>query len=195
MTTATLLGVAVVMFGHRFVAPPAKRAHLQLLSALEAGVLVLVAITLGSCWQRLSIYIDAYGTTYLRLAVLLFQAAVLGLLALGLLRSFARRWTGHGAALVLLPIVLAVVAGSMNVDLLVARTNLRRLVDAPETATSTGLDAAYLETLSVDALDALDEPHVPADLAEHLRTAWLVRAHRRSADDWRGLRGLGSASR
>lgn len=192
VTTATLLAVAVVMFGHRFVAQPSVRAHARLFAALEVALLLLTAVTLASCWQRLSIYMDAYGTTYLRLAVMLVQAAVLGLLVLGVLRSLARRWWGHDAALVTLAVVLAVVAGSMNADLVVARANLQRLVDAPETATSTGLDERYLETLGVDALPALDDPHVPAELAEHLRTTWLAREYRMSENDWRGIRGLGS---
>jgi hypothetical protein len=193
VTAATLFGVTVVMFGHRVVAAPKTRGQRQLLAALEITLLALTAVTLGSCWQRMSIYMDAYGTTHLRLFTMVWQVFALGLLVLTLVRSVVRNWRYHTAALVLWPVVVAIGAASLNADLLVARVNLQRLVDAPETATSTGLDGEYLETLSLDALPALDDPHVPPELAERLHAHWLAHASRQSPDDPRGWRGLANA--
>jgi hypothetical protein len=122
-----------------------------------------------------------------------WQVFALGLLLITLVRAVARRWRTHAAWLVAWPLVVALGASALNADLVVARTNLHRLVDAPETATSTGLDADYLAGLSLDALPALDAPHVPRELAERLHTAWLWRAAHSSSTDWRGARGLGNA--
>jgi two-component system, OmpR family, sensor histidine kinase BaeS len=192
VTAATLLSVAVVMFGHRVVATPRNSGQRRLLAALEIVLLALTAVTLGSCWQRMSIYLDAYGATHLRLFTIVWQVFALGLLLITLVRTVARQWRSHGAWLVAWPLVVAVGASALNADLVVARTNLDRLVDAPATATSTGLDEHYLAGLSLDALPALDEPHVPRDLAERLRTAWLWRAQSAKTTDWRSARGLGN---
>jgi hypothetical protein len=193
VTAATVLAVAVVMFGHRVAAPPDSARATTLSSALEVGLLVLTAITLASCWQRTTIYMEAYGYTHQRLGVVLIQLAVLGLLVLTLARAVLRSWRGYAAAVVALPVVLAIAATTFDADLYVARANLRRLVDAPPTATSSGLDVAYLERLSIDALPALEEPHVPAELADRLAAVWLERAAQHAYGDWRGRRGLGPA--
>jgi len=192
VTMATLLSVAVVMFGHRVVAAPAHAGQRRLLAALEVFLLALTAVTLASCWQRMSIYLDAYGATHLRLVTIVGQLFSLGLLLITLVRAVARQWRTHAAWLVAWPLVVALGASALDADLVVARTNLRRLVDAPETATSTGLDEFYLSCLSLDALPALDDPHVPADLAERLHTAWLLRAEQAGTSDWREARGLGT---
>jgi hypothetical protein len=193
VTAATVLSVLVVMFGHSAVAAPATAPQRRLLAGLEVLLLVLTAVTLGSCWQRMSIYLDAYGLTHLRLFTLVWQVFALGLLVITLVRAMARTWRLHGACLVTWPVLVALGAGTVNADLVIARANLERLVDAPETATSTGLDEFYLERLSVDAEPALDDPHVPSDLAERLRGQWLLRAEHERSDDWRSARGLGSA--
>jgi hypothetical protein len=192
VTAATVLSVIVVMFGHSAVAAPATRQQRRLLAGLEVLLLVLTAVTLGSCWQRMSIYLDAYGLTHLRLFTLVWQVFALGLLAITLVRAMARTWRLHGACLVAWPAIVALGASTVNADLVIARANLVRLVDAPATATSTGLDEFYLERLSIDAEPALAEPHVPADLADRLRGYWLLRAHNERTDDWRSARGLGN---
>jgi hypothetical protein len=194
VTAATLLSIAVVMFGHRVVAAPAHAGQRRLLAALEVFLLALTAITLGSCWQRMSIYLDAYGATHLRLFTVVWQVFALGLLLVTFVRALARSWRSHGAWLVAWPLVVALGAASLNADLVVARTNLHRLVDAPETATSTGLDLDYLESLSLDALPALCASYVPPEVAEHLHTEWLARAEQTSTTDWRAARGLGTVA-
>lgn len=193
VTAATVLSVLVVMFGHSAVAASATARQRRLLAALEVLLLVLTAVTLGSCWQRMSIYLDAYGLTHLRLFTLVWQVFALGLLLITLVRATSRNWRLHGACLVTWPLVVAVGASTLNADLVIARANLQRIVDAPETATSTGLDEFYLERLSIDAEPALDADHVPRDLAERLRGQWLLRADHEHSDDWREARGLGSA--
>lgn len=193
VTAATVLSVLVVMFGHSAVAAPATARQRRLLAGLEVLLLVLTAVTLGSCWQRMSIYLDAYGLTHLRLFTLVWQVFALGLLIITLVRTTARSWRLHATCLVAWPLLVALGASTLNADLVIARANLVRLVDAPETATSTGLDEFYLERLSIDAEPALDDAHVPADLAERLRGRWLLRAHHERSNDWREARGLGSA--
>jgi hypothetical protein len=190
VTMATLLSVAVVIVGQRIVAVANNRAHSHVLAALEVVLLVLTAITLGSCWQRMSIYLDAYGTTHQRIAVVLFQVAVLGLLLLTVARAVHRTWRGWAAAVVGWGVTVLVGASTLDADLIVARLTLQRLVDAPQTATSTGLDADYLATLSSDALPALDDRHVPPELAEYLRTRWLLAADMQAEAGWRSRRGL-----
>jgi hypothetical protein len=192
VTAATLLSVLVVMFGHRVVAAPTTATPRRLLAALELLLLALTALTLVSCWQRMSIYLDAYGLTHLRLFTMVWQVFALGLLAITLVRALRRTWPTHGAWLVAWPVVVALAASSLNADRMIACANLRRLVDAPPTATSTGLDTFYLERLTLDALPALDAPYIPTDVAEKLETAWLWRAELDRAKGWRGARGLGT---
>ncbi len=192
VTVAALCSVGVVMFGHCVVVRAPDRRHQTMSAGLELLLLALTAITLASCWQRTTIYMDAYGYTHLRLGVVLVQIGVLGLLVSSAVRSVVRSWATQMSAVVALPIVMAIGAASINADLVVARANLRRLVDAPDTATSTGLDERYLLELSIDALPALDADHVPEDLAERVRMVWLERARVLAEGDWRSRRGLGA---
>lgn len=190
---ATSLTAGVIMFGHAVVAVPAERRHKWSLAALEIVLLSLTVLTLASCWHRNTIYMEAYGYTHARLGVMFIQLGLLGALGLTSVRALFRRWTGQAAYLVALPVVLALSAVTFNADLFVARGNLRRLIDAPQTATSTGLDVVYLSQLSADALPALEDEHVPEALALELRSVWRKRAAWLREGEWRGRRALGSA--
>jgi hypothetical protein len=191
VTAATVLAAAVVIFGQRVTVIPRRSRAARLLCALEVVLLALTAITLASCWQRTTIYMDAYGYTHQRIGVVLIQIVVLALLALTLVRAVLRGWRGFGIGLVALPVVTSLGAAAFDADLFVARANLHRLVETSEMATSSGLDERYLEQLSPDALPALADEHVPAELAERLEASWLERAVAQSCGDWRGWRGLG----
>jgi hypothetical protein len=185
---ATILSVCLVLAGHALLRPRGDAAldapvpGGRLLATLEGALLVLTGVTVASCWQRLRIYEDAYGASHLRLGVAFVELSVLGVLALTLVKVFARAWTGHAGALLALGAGIAVLATGFNTDAYVARTNLDRA------AAGRPLDVAYLASLSGDARAALDHPFVKRDpaLAARLEASFC-----RPARDLRSFRGLG----
>lgn len=185
---ATILSVCLVLAGHALLRPRGDFARGgavpggRLLATLEGALLVLTGVTVASCWQRLRIYEDAYGASHLRLGVAFVELSVLGVLALTLVKVFARAWTGHAGALLALGAGIAVLATSFNTDAYVARTNLDRA------AAGRPLDVAYLASLSGDARAVLDHPFVKRDPALAAR---LEESFRRPARDLRSFRGLG----
>jgi hypothetical protein len=189
---ATVLSVCLVLLGHALLRPVGAGSSGdavpggRLLAGLEGALLVLTGVTVASCWQRLRIYEDAYGASHLRLGVAFVELTVLGVLALTLVKVFARRWTGHAGAVIALGAVIAVLATGFNTDAYVARTNLDRA------AAGRPLDVGYLASLSGDARSALDHPFVKSDpaLAARLRESYCSPRGR----DLRSMRGLGQCA-
>jgi hypothetical protein len=187
---ATMLSVCLVLTGHALLRPRgaggAPVPGGKLLASLESALLVLTGVTLASCWQRLRIYEDAYGASHLRLGVAFVELSVLGVLAITLAKVLARRWAGHGGAVLAFAALVAVVASAFDADAYVARTNLDRA------AAGKPLDARYLASLSSDAAATLDHPYLRA----HPETAAEVTSSLCAPRDGglRAFRGLGRCS-
>lgn len=192
LTLATVLVVVVVVVGHQLVrsrdGAPLPRPARVATSLLEAALLSLTAITLASCAQRLRIYDEAYGYTYLRLGVALFQLGVLGVLALTFVKAIAPSWRGYASSIALGGVALAVFAGTLDADAFIARANVARA------AAGRPLDIGYLESLSADATPVLRDPYFAAtpDAARELSSAWYAQGASRRRGDWRSWRGLGA---
>jgi hypothetical protein len=113
---------------------------------------VLIALTFGmlaSAFQRMLLYEQAYGYTYLRLythSFMIWLALVLGLFLVALLRDRPRLFT-FGSFVSALAYVA--VLNLANPDALIVRENLARY------QASGKLDAVYLAGLSADATPAL----------------------------------------
>lgn len=185
LLVATVLSICLVLAGHALLRPKgtsgAPRGGI-VLGILECALLLLTAVTLASCWQRLAVYEDAYGATHLRLGVALIQVAVVIALALTALKSIARKWNGYVGAAFVFIVLLGIGASAFNADAYVARTNLDRAERGK------ALDAVYLATLSPDAADALD--HSLFEDHRWLRSALLEQFERYYAErDLRSFRG------
>jgi hypothetical protein len=212
VSIATLLAVAAVVVGHALLRNPALPRHARVpipggaaLATIETVLLALVGLALASCWHRLRIYEMAYGHTHLRLAVGFFQLGVAGLLAVTAAKAIARAWRGYASALVLVALGWAVVASSVNADLVVSRGNLERA------RAGRPLDVDYLLSLSPDARAILHDPIVKArtgtafaapgsgvldphagddvDPRAELRAAWEEQARDFHSHGWRSWRG------
>ncbi len=190
LSLATLLAVVVVVVGQRLVRVRDGRARIAL-AICETSLLALTAITLASCAQRLRIYDEAYGYTYLRLGVGLFQLGVLGLLALTIVKSLVPSWRGYGAAIALSTIGFAVFAGTLDADGWIARANVARA------NAGRPLDVEYLQALSADAAPVLGDPYFAAqpEIANLLARTWNERASAMRQRDWRSWRGLHADAR
>ena len=190
VSVATLLAVACVVLGHVLLRPRECVARIpggRALVGVELGLLALVGVTLASCAHRLSLYEEAYGYTYLRLAVWLLQLGVAGLLAMTAARCVARAWTGWGAALAWSGVAFTLLAGLLDADGWIARRNVDRVHQGAP------LDLEYLASLSEDARVVLPEVYgMDRDQAAYLGTIWADRAAEHRAGGWRARRGLGS---
>jgi hypothetical protein len=124
--------------------------------AIASVVVVLLAVILGSAFFRMHLYVSAYGQTELRFYVTTFMIWLAGALlwfAATVLRGRRERFA-TGAFL--MGIAAVAVLNIINPDAMIARTNLARAGEAH-------FDAAYLTTLSADALPVIESalPRLP----------------------------------
>lgn len=184
---ATILSVCLVLVGHVAMRPRGASAKGapggRMAMVLESTLLVLTGVTLASCWQRLQIYQDAYGATYLRLGVAVIELGIFAVLLCTLGKAIFREWNAYGGTVLGSLFGVALMASGLNADAYVARTNLDRAMSGK------ALDAEYLAGLSPDAAGVLDHPalhKIPA-LREKLEKTWVKSVRQ---GDWRSLRGL-----
>jgi two-component system, OmpR family, sensor histidine kinase BaeS len=157
LTVATMLMLAVVALTLRKAARDSESDRRWLRLMLGMLSLLTLGVVAAALW-RMHLYQQAYGFTSLRLFVDGFELW-LGLIVLMVLASLVRlstRWVGRGA--VLSAAALMVVLAGLNPDAWVARHNIERFE-------STGrLDAAYLATLSDDAVPTIAGSSLPEEL-------------------------------
>ncbi len=163
--------------------PSRRRAF----AALGTGLVALVFVMLLSAYYRLTLYEEAYGFSRLRtythvfiiwLALLLLAVVVLDLLQRQ--RTFA-----FAAILALIGFALSLTL--LNVDAFIANHNVQRAVEGKE------LDAAYLASLSSDAVPALADWFTNPALGQTTRegvgaSLACIKAEPPRADtDWRAF--------
>ena len=124
------------------------RRIFSLLGILLVG---LVAVILVSAFQRLLLYEAAYGFTRLRLYTHIFMLWLGVLLLATALLEWLDRLRYFALALFLVCLGFGLTLNIVNVDALIVRQNLARLLQQHE------LDAAYLASLSDDAVPVLFE--------------------------------------
>ncbi|GIG30353.1 hypothetical protein Cma02nite_29530 [Cellulomonas marina] len=159
VTALTLVVVAVA--AHR---APRASARDRLVSRAALGLLCVATLgVVAVAVQRMTLYVDAFGLTRLRLLVLVAEGALAVVLVLVLAAGVRWRgaWLPRAAVAVVAGAVLSL--GLLDADALVLRYDAR--ADAP-------LDPAYLQDLSDDAVVAADA------LPEPLRTCLLTAAAR-----------------
>jgi hypothetical protein len=124
------------------------KQQMRLFNGLSSGLTLLVLALLVSAWQRMGLYEATFGYTELRLYVFAFMAW----LAILLLWFLLTLWRApHRFALGLLVVALGYLTSLnlLNPDAFIVRQNLVRY------AATGDLDAAYLTTLSADAVPEL----------------------------------------
>jgi hypothetical protein len=185
LLVAASLSVGLVLFGHWLLRPASGERRGRVpggwaLVAVETTLLGATGGALASCWQRLHVYEEAYGATYLRLGVAFVCVAVAFVLALTVAKAVHRDLRSYASAVVTGLAVLGAAMALFNADHYVAQTNLDRA------ARGAGLDEEYLEGLSRDACGVLGHGEMNEARRASLSEAW--RSERPS--DVRGARGL-----
>ena len=125
-----------------------SKRQLRLFKGLSTLMIILVLVMLASAFQRMRLYEAAYGYTELRLYVTVFMVWLGALLAWFLLTLW--RWPDLFAmGFLVAGIGFLVTLNLLNPDAFIVRQNLARY------RSSGDLDAAYLVTLSADAVPEL----------------------------------------
>jgi hypothetical protein len=185
---ATAIAGGVVAFAWAALPRPTSRRHRALFLTLALILFALVLVVLVSASQRLTLYEDAYGFTWLRVLV---HATILGIGALLLCTIVAlvtRRaaWLPFAAVVVATGTVLGL--NIVNLDAFIATHNIARA------ARGAPLDASVLALLSADAVPAMiaERASLPPDArAELEQTLSCARAEL----DAEGLGGWVGANR
>jgi hypothetical protein len=186
LVVATFLSVITVVMGHALVG----RDELErvrggrVLKAIELALIGLTGVTVVSCWQRLSIYENAYGATFLRVFVAAILVGALALLGLAAVKSLRRHWKGFASALIALVTTFGVGCSLFDADGYIVSTNLERV-----STSAAALDVDYLRGMSSDACSATSSPAFMAlseDVQRDLKLGW---ARNDAKTDWRSFRG------
>ncbi|WP_236718578.1 DUF4153 domain-containing protein [Actinoplanes sp. TFC3] len=164
VTGLTLL----VLAGAARWAPRDTRTDRVLIRSVLGTLAVLTLVIVGSALHRMDLYADTYGLTRLRLLVPLCEAW-LGVVFLMILMAGIRLRTAWLPRAVVAAGVLALLGlAAANPDRLIAERNIVRAHDVGS------IDIAFLSTLSVDAVPALDKlPPADRNCALRLMAAQL----------------------
>jgi len=186
---ATVIAGSVVAFAWAALPRPATRRHHMLFLTLSILLIALVMVVLVSAFQRLTLYEDAYGFTWLRVLV---HAAILGIGALLLCTIVAivtRRaaWLPFAAVVIATGTVLGL--NVMNIDAFIATRNIARTVHGAP------LDAPLLSLLSADAVPAMvaERTSLPPDARSDLERALSCTRAELEADAAGGWAGANRA--
>jgi hypothetical protein len=143
------LGSLLLWIGLSKVTRRAQPAQHWVFAGLGAGLVVLVAIMLVSAFMRLQLYEEAYGFTRLRLYTHVFIIWLGGLLAALIGLELAGRTRYFALACLLAALGFGATLNILGVDSFIVSANVARTQRGQE------LDAAYLATLSPEAIPAL----------------------------------------
>ncbi|MFI6146682.1 DUF4173 domain-containing protein [Streptomyces sp. NPDC051109] len=145
---ATLLTLAVIALALRW-APRAGAGDRRFVRVVLGTLCALTLVVVASALRRMDLYVDAYGLTRLRVSVAAMELW-LGLVIVLIMAAgvFGARWLPRAVAAGAAAAVLAF--GLLSPDGLVAEKNVARFEQAGK------LDLAYFQSLSADAVPALD---------------------------------------
>ena len=154
-----------------------KSIQRKTFSGLGIGLMVLVAVILVSAFQRLSLYEQAYGFTRLRTYSYVFMVWLGLLLAAVVVLELFKKQRAFALASMFAAIGFVLTLNILNVDGLIVRKNVQRVLNGGEVIVSqevgnrdnAALDAYYLQSLSTDATPALIDAQQNPQLAEEYR--------------------------
>lgn len=150
----------------------------KLAFALAITILYLqVGVVMVSAFQRMGLYIQAYGLTQERLLPQIFMVVVAGILLALLVMEWSKRFNKLAMVLSLSLFAFTLVVAGFNVDRYIASENLDLAV------TNGNFDAGFaVEQLSTDAIpllfEAYDNKTLPADLRQTLGKVLACKAAR-----------------
>ncbi len=147
LVAVAVLTLALVLLLN-WITRRASKGHMRLFNGLSSGLVLLVLVLLLSAWRRMGLYETTFGYTELRLYVFVFMAWLAALLVWFLLTLWRapHRFT---LGLLVAAIGYLVTLNLLNPDAFIVRQNLARYTETGD------LDAAYLTTLSADAVPEL----------------------------------------
>lgn len=145
---ATLLTLAVIALALRW-APRAGAGDRRFVRVVLGVLCALTLVVVASALRRMDLYVDAYGLTRLRVSVATMELW-LGLVIVLIMAAgvFGARWLPRAVAGSAAATVLAF--GLLSPDGMVAEQNVSRY------ETDRKIDLAYFQSLSADAVPALD---------------------------------------
>jgi hypothetical protein len=132
-------------------------------SSLEIGIVVLVLVMLISAFQRLVLYESAYGFSRLRTYTHIFIIWLALLLVAVVILELIQRERAFVFTALVASIGFAVSLGLANVDGFIVRQNVNRALQGE------AFDAAYLASLSDDAIPALVTAYRTPSLRDDVR--------------------------
>ncbi|MFG2339675.1 DUF4153 domain-containing protein [Streptomyces yangpuensis] len=145
---ATLLTLAVIALALRW-APRSGAGDRRLVRAVLGILCALTLVVVAAALRRMDLYVDAYGLTRLRVSVAAMELW-LGLVIVLIMAAgvFGARWLPRAVAGSAAAAVLAF--GLLSPDGMVAERNVARFEKDEK------IDLAYFQSLSADAVPALD---------------------------------------
>jgi hypothetical protein len=145
LATVAGIALAVLVLCSQFIAPAAPRSR-RAFKVISAVFIVFVMVILASAFNRLDLYVDAFGLTRARVyaaAFMVWTGAIFLWLYVCIHFDRARRFA-WGCVLIGYAGTLALLAA--NPDAMVARINMQRAIEGKP------LDLEYMRTLSLDAI-------------------------------------------
>ncbi len=152
----------LIFLGLASLTKRANSLQRRIFSGLGVALVALVAVMLISAYQRLVLYETAYGFTRLRTYTHVFMAWLGLLLVLTVVLELIGRQRAFGLAALAVAGGFLLTLAVMNVDGFIVNQNVTRLGDhaiisaeGEALSDGRGLDLAYLDSLSDDAVPAL----------------------------------------
>ena len=141
-------------------------------SGMGLLLVALVGVILVSAFTRLSLYEEAYGFTRLRTLTHIFTVWTGLVLAVTAFLEIRRKLDRFAFLLILLLIGLGLTVNFFNVDRFIVRQNVSRALEMDQIEDPSEFDAAYLTTLSYDAIPQLvafyNDPEIPANIHDSI---------------------------
>ncbi|KKI93413.1 hypothetical protein WQ54_04025 [Bacillus sp. SA1-12] len=127
-----------------------KRVLPNIIKLLLSLLVFFTFVMLASAYNRLSLYEQAYGYTYLRLYAHAFMVLLCILLGLALIKIYIQRFKLL-KAMCIATIVAYVIVNYINIDRFIVSQNMKRYEETGK------LDLYYLDRLSYDAIPIMIE--------------------------------------
>ncbi len=148
LVVVAALVIPILLIAHWLLIPEKPR-HAILFRSLAGTLVGLLLIVMASALQRMRLYTAEFGLTESRLYTTAFMLWMLVVLILVVLTVLRDRRDLFASGALLGGFLAIVILNALNPDNLIVRTNVARLERGEE------FDAAYLASLSADAVPAL----------------------------------------
>ena len=179
LVTASAL-VLPVLLGADFLVRGGTTVEIQTFRRLAALLLILLAVIMASAFERMRLYVDAFGLSEIRLYATAFMLLLLGVFAWFTWTLLRGRRERFALGVLMQGFGILAALHVMNPDAFIVKTNLNRPVaERP-------FDAEYALTLGADAVPALIEALPRLGAADRrVVVCGLVSRWNKDDADWR----------